>query len=181
MSRENDCEEASCARRMWYVKIRLRRGRGAIRGGKNRGSAPALDKALGLGSLHIVHSRRRETRDERRDDETTSSPPPSLSLSIVPSLSLSPSLCSTRCCTEKHMSMPDSRILIVLVIVVLEQMARITGQTRQSKYDAIGKGSKPRRGSMRAPHHRTWAFFERFCGLAPSSSSYPSSSSSETT
>ncbi len=175
MSRENDCEEASCARRMWYVKIRLRRGRGAIRGEKNRGSAPALDKALGLGSLHIVQDdERRETRDE-----TTSS------LSIVPSLSLSlplsPSLCSTRCCTEKHMSMPDSRILIVLVLVVLEQMARITGQTRQSKYDAIGKGSKPRRGSMRAPHHRTWAFFERFCGLAPSSSSYPSSSSSETT
>ena len=70
---------------MWYVKIRLRRGRGAIRGGKNRGSAPALDKALGLGSLHIVQDdERRETRDE-----TTSSPPPSLSLSIVPSLSLS--------------------------------------------------------------------------------------------
>ena len=67
---------------MWYVKIRLRRGRGAIRGWKNRGSAPALDKALGLGSLHMVHSR-------RRDDETTSSPPPSLSRSIVPSLSLS--------------------------------------------------------------------------------------------
>ena len=82
---------------MWYVKIRLRRGRGAIRGGKNRGSAPALDKALGLGSLHIVQDdERRETRDEttrRRGDELPSSLPlpfyRSLSLPLSPSLSLS--------------------------------------------------------------------------------------------
>ncbi len=79
---------------MWYVKIRLRRGRGAIRGGKNRGSAPALDKALGLGSLHIVQDdERRETRDERRETRRRAPLlPPSPFLSFPLSPSLSPSL-----------------------------------------------------------------------------------------